>query len=96
MAREVDPHLSRVRQNCALTAAMATGSADVMAEKCAALGEQARLLLEGSTSGDTFVGAFTSASALLTEARDRLRAAIDVIHGIDVTVEVPDAEDDRR
>ena len=64
-----------------------------MREKCAQLGERARQLLEGANSRDSFVGKFTSASALLGEARSKLLMAIDVIHGIDVTVEVPDEEE---
>ena len=96
MAREVDARLSRTRQECAETAAITSGHADVMREKCAALGEQARQLLEGANSRDAFVASFVTASALLADARARLTSAIDAIHGIDVTVEVPDPEDASR
>jgi hypothetical protein len=66
-----------------------------MREKCAQLGERARHVLEGANSRDSFVGKFTRASTLLGEARSKLLTAIDVIHGIDVTVEVPDEEETR-
>ena len=67
-----------------------------MREKCAALAEQARQLLEGAISRDGLVGSLVTASDLLGEAGARLTAAIDAIHGIDVTVDVPDDSELRR